>query len=104
MQIVDRNRRSRPGFVHKLIQLGRRQLPRADIVNARLEDRELNVFDLVDHIEQGQGAGGVNHELGIVLGVDLHALTEFQIDDFERAVDQCGAVDCALGISFTGDL
>ena len=39
-----------------------------------------------------------------MLGVDLHALTEFKVNDLERAVDQCGAVDCALGISFTGDL
>ena len=67
-------------------KLGNGNDPGADIFPARLVDGHGNRLNVVETIEDAERAEGVQHHLRILLGIDQHTLTIFEINNVEELV------------------
>ena len=78
----------RPCRLPKLQQVGDRDLPLADAVEARLHDADAHRVKASDEYKLGVGPECVEHGLRVVLGVDRDALAVLQVHNLDTTAAQ----------------
>ena len=77
----------RPG-----VQLVHRDGPGGHILPAGLVDAHAHLSDVVEGVKQPERAQGIQHHLGILLGLNQNALAVLEVDDVEQLVRHDDAV------------